>query len=176
MFKNQQFQNNKSDYYSYYGVSDREYTENGAVLSLYQIAKGKQTYTYKAIAVNGGTYWAPPARASLMYSPEIHGRTSVEKLVIEDESRIDPTKQFGLKFTELARGEKSPLIPALFILLGIMLVIFVVVRHKKVTVLSLKQWFQLKRRKPNSLDTEKPTATVISMPEPTQPSNETTTD
>jgi hypothetical protein len=57
-----------------------------------------------------------------------------------------------------------------------MLVIFVIVRHKKVTVLGIKQWFQSKMRKPNGPTAEKTTATIVSTPEPTPPSNETTTD
>ncbi|MBI2611677.1 hypothetical protein HYW54_02950 [Candidatus Gottesmanbacteria bacterium] len=91
-FKNEQYGYDPNTYYSSYGVTDREITENGMVLSLYQIASGERTYTYKARVVNEGTFIVPPATASLMYAPEIYGRSDVQTVKITKESEIIPTK------------------------------------------------------------------------------------
>ncbi|MFH1561750.1 MAG: alpha-2-macroglobulin family protein [Patescibacteria group bacterium] len=67
------------------GVSNREVTENGMILSLYNFNENG-TYTYQARVVSEGTFYVPPARASLMYQPEIYARSKVEKIEIKDES------------------------------------------------------------------------------------------
>lgn len=46
-FKNEQYRQNPNAYYTSYDVTDREISENGIVLSLYQIPEGKHTYTIK---------------------------------------------------------------------------------------------------------------------------------
>ena len=45
-----------------------------------------ETFTarYRARVVSRGTYTAPPARASLMYEPDIHGRSAVDSVRIGD--------------------------------------------------------------------------------------------
>jgi len=87
-FKNEQYGNSPMWYYTSYDVSDREITENGMVLSLYRMPKGERTYTYKARVVNEGKFIVPPTTASLMYSPEVNGRTEAQTVVIEKESRF----------------------------------------------------------------------------------------
>lgn len=91
-FKNEQYGNDPNTYYSSYDVTDREITENGMVLSLYQIASGERTYTYRARVVNEGTFIVPPTTASLMYAPEIYGRSDVQTVKITKESQIIPGK------------------------------------------------------------------------------------
>jgi uncharacterized protein YfaS (alpha-2-macroglobulin family) len=92
-FKNQQYGQDPYNYYYYsYDVTDREVTENGMVLSLYQISSGERTYTYKARVVSEGKFTVPPATASLMYAPEIHGRSDVQTVEITKESKIIPGK------------------------------------------------------------------------------------
>lgn len=86
-FKNEQYGNNANNFYNSYDVVNREVTENGMVLSLYQIASGERIYTYKARVVNAGTFIVPPANISLMYTPEISGRSEVQVLQITTESR-----------------------------------------------------------------------------------------
>ena len=90
--RNEDYGSDKSYYYSGYGVTDREATENGMQLSLYRIGGGKQVYTYNARAVSAGTFTAPPARAELMYSPEVYGTSEVAALVISDVSKFEPTQ------------------------------------------------------------------------------------
>jgi uncharacterized protein YfaS (alpha-2-macroglobulin family) len=92
LFKNEQYGYDPSTYYTSYDVTDREITENGMVLSLYQIAPGEHTYTYRARVVSEGTFIIPPATASLMYAPEIHGRSGTQQLLITKESSIIPGK------------------------------------------------------------------------------------
>lgn len=87
-FKNEQF-NLSSNYPDW---SSKEYTQNGAILSAYTVNPGTNVYSYKARVVSMGTFDAPPAVASLMYSPEIHGRTSVDTLKIGSESKLLPGK------------------------------------------------------------------------------------
>lgn len=89
--KNQQ--NGNDPYYSYYysyDVSDRDITENGIVLSLYQIAQGVRTYSYQARVISAGVFTAPPASASLMYAPEIYGRSDAQTIEITNQSKIIP--------------------------------------------------------------------------------------
>lgn len=80
-FKNQQFDQQSNAYY-YYDATDREITENGIVLSLYRIGAETRTYTYKARVISAGSFIAPPAVASLMYAPEIYGRTQPQTVEI----------------------------------------------------------------------------------------------
>lgn len=92
-FKNEQYgQDPYTYYYSSYDVTDREITENGEVLSLYQMAPLERTYTYKARVVSEGTFVVPPATASLMYAPEIYGRSAAEIIKIAEKSSIIPGK------------------------------------------------------------------------------------
>jgi uncharacterized protein YfaS (alpha-2-macroglobulin family) len=87
-FKNEQYGQDESSYQ--YGVSDREVTENGMILSLYRIEGGEHTYSYRARVVSEGTFLTPPAIASLMYSPEIYGRTDAQTVQIDKEAKIIP--------------------------------------------------------------------------------------
>lgn len=92
--KNEQYGNEHpyNNYYTSYDITDRETTENGMILTLYQMATGKRTYTYRARVVSEGRFNAPPAMASLMYAPEVYGRSTVQILDIESESRFIPSK------------------------------------------------------------------------------------
>lgn len=83
-FKNEQFGTQPS-YYSY-DYTDRDITENGLVMSLFRVPAGERTYTYQARAVSEGTFITPPAVASLMYAPEINGRSAAETVVISKDS------------------------------------------------------------------------------------------
>lgn len=91
-FKNEQYGYDPKTYYSSFDVTDKDVTENGMVLSLYQVASGERTYTYRARVVSEGTFIVPPATASLMYAPEVYGRSDVETIKITEESQIIPGK------------------------------------------------------------------------------------
>lgn len=69
-FLNQQYGQTDDDYYR----AGREYTQNGAVLSLYRVYPEETVYTYKARVVAAGEFLTPPAIVALMYSPEVNGR------------------------------------------------------------------------------------------------------
>jgi alpha-2-macroglobulin len=90
--KNEQYGENTSSYYTSYDITDQEVTETGVVLSLYQMKDGKRTYTYRARVVSEGVYAVPPATVSLMYAPEIFGRSNAETVRIDRESSIIPSK------------------------------------------------------------------------------------
>ena len=86
-FKNQQYQQNALD--QTYGISNMDVTENGAVLTVYKLPGFTKTYSYKARVVNAGEFVAPPATVSLMYSPEVSGRSDVQKLSVSQESKVN---------------------------------------------------------------------------------------
>lgn len=85
-FNNEQYGDDSSSYYTNEDVSDESLTENGIVLSLYKMPKGKKTFTYQARAVTEGTFSAPPATATLMYAPEIFGRSAAQSLKVQPAS------------------------------------------------------------------------------------------
>ncbi len=87
-FNNSSFDKTADQYYTNFGVSDTQVTENGMILSLYNIKAGEQTYTYRARVVSEGTFIVPPVTASLMYEPEIYGRSGVQTLSIAKESKV----------------------------------------------------------------------------------------
>lgn len=87
-FKNEQYGYDPTTHYTSYDVTDSEITENGMVLSLYQLAGGARTYTYKARVISEGMFSTPPVTASLMYAPEIYGRSDVQTIKIGKESQF----------------------------------------------------------------------------------------
>jgi uncharacterized protein YfaS (alpha-2-macroglobulin family) len=120
-FKNEQYGQSRDTYYTSYDITDREVTENGMVLSLYQIAQGVRTYTYRARVISAGTFIAPPATASLMYAPEIYGRSDVETIKISKESRFvgkkDVTNILGKKGVSVGTGVLILIIVIAFLVL-----------------------------------------------------------
>lgn len=124
-FKNQQYGEN-SNYLDYYNGSvwDNEYTENGVILSAYIINPGLHTYTYKARVVNSGVFKVPPATVSLMYSPEIYGRSQAETVTIDQESQIIPGKLLAnpVARSNLVKNQNIILI-AVLVILGMILII-----------------------------------------------------
>lgn len=112
--KNEQYANNRG-YDFYYYMTGTEITENGAVLSLYNVATGEHSYTYKARVISDGTFSVPPATVSLMYAPEISGRSEAQTLTIpmkapEPESLIKKVIDF---FTGNKKEKKPTPIPVL---------------------------------------------------------------
>lgn len=131
-FKNEQYGNNPDTYYTSWDVTDREVTENGMVLSLYQIASGERTYTYKARVISEGTFIVPPATASLMYAPEIYGRSDAETVQIAKESQF-----IGKRDLRRTLGQKGALVGVGIIAL-IIVIIFFILKRKGVTIQSIK--------------------------------------
>jgi alpha-2-macroglobulin len=80
-------------YYGYYynssnwelGVASKQYTENGAIISLYRVLANEHIVTYEARAVQAGKFTAPPAVASLMYEPEVFARSAVQAVEISQD-------------------------------------------------------------------------------------------
>mgnify|MGYP000991848101 CR=1 FL=1 len=88
--------------YGYWWSTD-DYTKDGAILSLPSIPVSGGIYTYRARAVNPGLFWAPPAKVSLMYSPEINAHTGVELIEISANSEY-----FGQSNVGINRQTDSP--------------------------------------------------------------------
>lgn len=108
-----------------YGVSDREVTENGMVLSLWQIEGGEHTYTYRARVVSEGTFLTPPAFAALMYNPEIYGRTEAQTVQIDKEAKIIPGRLIKKETENVASDKKAVTIgTVLVILIALLVVLF----------------------------------------------------
>jgi len=119
-FKNEQYGYNPDIYYTSYDVTDREITENGMVMSLYQIASGERTYTYRARVVSEGIFIVPPATASLMYAPEVYGRSNVQTIKIAGESQIILAKSPKETF-EKYNKQIIAIIVALIALVGVLI-------------------------------------------------------
>jgi len=84
---NKSFENerasSRSDIHSYYyWGGDKEYTENGIVASFANVNSDSVRLTYQARVVSRGVFNTPPARASLMYEPEVRGRTGASVITI----------------------------------------------------------------------------------------------
>ncbi|MBI2596621.1 hypothetical protein HYW41_00470 [Candidatus Daviesbacteria bacterium] len=128
-FKNEQYGYDPNTYYTSYDVSDTEVTENGMVLSLYQIVPGERVYTYKARVVSEGTFIVPPVTASLMYAPEVWGSSAVGKMIVTRTSKADPFSVF--KKTVQHKLRLIPFYAAAVLLIGGSLVIVAVILRRK---------------------------------------------
>lgn len=115
IFKNEQYGNNPDAYYTSYDVTDRETTENGMILSLYQITPGERTYSYKARVISQGTFIVPPVTASLMYAPEIYGNSDIQTITIGKESEFVGEK--SLKKTSVNGLNKKTILTGLGIVI-----------------------------------------------------------
>ncbi|OGY20946.1 MAG: hypothetical protein A2126_02775 [Candidatus Woykebacteria bacterium GWB1_45_5] len=139
VFKNEQY--GKDPYYSYYhsyDVTDQETTENGVVLSLYQIAVGEHTYTYKARVISAGTFSTPPATASLMYAPEIWGRSGAQTVQVTTESKILPQKAIQKALEKYARA-KTVIAGAIILIVLLGAGTIFILKRKGVTIKQLKE-------------------------------------
>lgn len=85
----------------WYYAPDTQTTENGIIMSLYELKPGNQQYTYKARVVSEGEFIVPPATASLMYTPTIYARTAVGKLAVLNQSEAEPLRNTGSSKTAL---------------------------------------------------------------------------
>lgn len=140
-FKNEEYGRRS---YNGYGVSDSEITENGMTLLVYRIAPGAHVYTYKARAVSGGTFIVPPAVASLMYAPEIFGRSATQTVTIAEQSEYINKRSISTindGITALKRekylDQKVNIVGGLFIIL--VLIIFLILRKKGITAASWRR-------------------------------------
>ncbi len=158
-FKNEQYAQSASSYYnSGYGVTDRDITQNGIILSLYKVNAGSYTYTYRARVVNSGVFVVPPAIASLMYAPEVHGRSGVQTLTVDAESRIIPgvaiRKTIDRGITQIASGKSVVsgfVIIASVILLGLILIFRKKLKVSEKFVKSMQKLFKKRRKDPPSI-------------------------
>lgn len=81
--KNESDLRNKYSHFSRYEVTD-----DGVIFAynrFYYQSDTNVVSTYKARVVSRGEYYAPPAEASLMYLPEINGRSSVDFVKVSDD-------------------------------------------------------------------------------------------
>lgn len=146
VFKNEQYGENRSAYYSSYDVSDREVTENGIVLSLYRLGAGTRTYSYKARVVSEGIFAVPPATASLMYAPEVYGRSGAEVVKVGKVSQFIPKP--ARPAPELSGGERSQLVPLAAVLLLVLLG-GVLIKRKPELLTGLKALIHRRPRPPS---------------------------
>ena len=110
----------KKDYYQqgYYYI---EYTQDGALIPIYQ--SGVKTYTYLARAVNPGDFVAPPATVSLMYNPAVFGRTTFDRLTIETEVKKNPFVKKNFTITNQNKNNKIAWIIGVIISPGLIILI-----------------------------------------------------
>jgi alpha-2-macroglobulin len=136
--KNEQYGNNYSNYYNYWGVNDREYTQNGAILSAYRFGGGTRTYTYRARAVTEGVYIAPPAFSSLMYAPEINGRSGVQTVSINKYSTDNSGQTSSInqsvdksKLTRLQIIKIAVIVLIVFLLIDVVIILLLITPIRK---------------------------------------------
>ncbi|EKD99981.1 MAG: hypothetical protein ACD_22C00118G0004 [uncultured bacterium] len=153
-FKNEQYGSISSSYYYSRDVTDREITENGIVLSLYKIASGNRTYTYKARVVSEGTFIVPPATASLMYAPEIYGRSGTQILKVTKESELIPwkaPKQAAVTYAKQASTISTWLLVGLLVVIGVIVVPLVILNRRGVSFSKIKEKLSQVFKRKNTL-------------------------
>jgi alpha-2-macroglobulin len=130
-----------------YGESNREITENGIVISLYEFLSGQTNYTYKARVISEGKFIAPPARVSLMYAPEINARTDAEIVNIDKESKLLPGKVVK---ESIVKGTSAKMLGV--VLLIMVIIVLIILRKRGITRSHIKEKikgvFNRIRRKP----------------------------
>lgn len=129
---NQNFNNEQGNvtYEWSYDITDREITENGTVLTLYRIAPGERKVSYKARVVSEGKFVIPPATISLMYSPEIYGRSNSEMLTTTKKPEIVPGKAIKKTLEKQSPSSKIASIGATLTVLATLVVLIALVRKK----------------------------------------------
>jgi len=121
---NNEEQDGRDSWYGYNGwyepdVSSREITENGIIISLYQISPGVHGYEYKARVVSEGSFMAPPAIVSLMYEPHVYGRTAPELVTTTGESKLLPRVELPGGLSKQNLSEMFWLVGAALLLTGL---------------------------------------------------------
>lgn len=129
--KNEQYGSDPGKYYRS-GVSDREVTENGMILSLSKVASGERTYTYKARVVSEGTFHIPPATAALMYSPDVYGLSSAQTITTTKESQLIPS-------VALKKTVENYLLPLSIVFFVIIVVGGIIILKKRGVIFSSKK-------------------------------------
>lgn len=90
IFKNE-YSSEDNIYGNYYGgknyPSAQEITKEGMITSFDYVDDGAIEFTYKARVISRGVFNTPPAVASLMYDPDVYGRTGATKVTIDDNPR-----------------------------------------------------------------------------------------
>ncbi|MCR4263954.1 MAG: MG2 domain-containing protein [Candidatus Roizmanbacteria bacterium] len=127
---NEQYDYTNTRWYQY-GIRSREITLNGIILGLWDIAPNRNTYTYKARVISEGTFQTPPATVSLMYAPEINGRTQADVMTIEKTSQFRPLS--GEKGPDFIRTMPYRTIAAAVIGLALVIGVAVFIYRKKRT-------------------------------------------
>jgi uncharacterized protein YfaS (alpha-2-macroglobulin family) len=127
-FKSEQYGSSPTPYT--YGVSGREITPDGIILSLYRVNSGTQTYTYKARVVSQGNFLAPPATASLMYTPEIHGRSSVQTISIGQTPQLISTPTPSIPQHQKIKSQPPLLAITLSAVSAMLLLIFLLAKKR----------------------------------------------
>jgi hypothetical protein len=62
------------------------------IMTLYRLGSGTRVFTYQARVVADGKFQIPPATVSLMYTPEIFGRSGAQMITLTPSSKIIPEK------------------------------------------------------------------------------------
>jgi uncharacterized protein YfaS (alpha-2-macroglobulin family) len=83
--KNEEFTNlqdslNKNSLENYDYISDIDFTQNGANLNIWELQAKPQTFVYQARVVSSGDFKITPAKAELMYSPEVYALSKADQI------------------------------------------------------------------------------------------------
>jgi uncharacterized protein YfaS (alpha-2-macroglobulin family) len=72
----------QADVPAYFDSTDQEVGLDGVVIYPYTLYGGGYTYSYKARVISQGTFFVPPVTASLMYAPEVNGRSGAQTVIV----------------------------------------------------------------------------------------------
>ena len=94
--------------------------------------------------ISEGKFLVPPATASLMYAPEIYGRSEVQTVSTTKESQLIPGKAVGKSLTNYIKDKRvvAAGVSLLIIVIGIIASI-IILRKKGINYSSL--WGKVKR-------------------------------
>lgn len=119
-FKNEQLNRN----YEYDSqVTEKEITQNGAIISLWSLNPGVNNISYKARVVSEGQFITPPVVTSAMYAPELYGRSAAQTVNTTKTSVASPKKTIEDIAQKIAGLNKKLLLILLIIPLGVALIV-----------------------------------------------------
>lgn len=129
-FKNEQYDDNQQS--NNWQNASVDIIRSGANFYLYQINPGENVFTYRARAVNAGEFLVPPAKVSLMYSPEVWGRTGAQKITVSDTKEVILTPlPKNIKIIGKKTNNTAKIIAIVTVALGFLIIILKAVKRIK---------------------------------------------
>jgi uncharacterized protein YfaS (alpha-2-macroglobulin family) len=128
--QNRENTGNRNQFGSFYDGAHREITREGITLS--GPATGTtHSFSYQARVLVKGTFYTPPATASMMYTPEISGHSGAEVIAIEQEARVVRSLPLEQQLESWISWLTPTVFRAILAVLALGVAIAVLVLHKR---------------------------------------------